>query len=178
MYWLRRPPYLRWFGAALILLIGLLMDLRGPELETYPFAAEPIPAGSAVDGAIEWREVGADVLPRWSGPVSGISEIDVAIGDPLLPSLLAEVAVPVDWWSVPLPLPVATAPGTRLRIRQGHNGAFLDGILVETGTDNGYEIVGMVAFPAHDAPKAAAAAADDALVVMVGHEGRGTVPDG
>lgn len=55
MYWLRRPPYLRWFGAALILLIGLLMDLRGPELETYPFAAEPIPAGSAVDGAIELK---------------------------------------------------------------------------------------------------------------------------
>lgn len=178
MFWLRRPPYLRWIAAGAILLIGLLMDLRGPDLEKYPFAAESLPPGEPVDEAVEWRDVPTGLLPTWNQPVSGIAASTVAAGDPLLPSLLAEVVVPDGWWTVPIPLPVVAPPGTRLRVRHGSAGELIDGIVVGAGDANGFEPVGMVAFPADAASTVAAAAANDALVVMLGHDSGAAAPGG
>jgi hypothetical protein len=169
MFWLRRPPYLRWVAAGALLLTGLAMDLTGPRVEPYPFASEPIGVGEHIDGVVEWREIPSGVLPQWEQPVSGVAATEIAAGDPLVPSLLAEVRVPEGWWSVSVPLPVAAAPGTWLRVRDTSTGAVVDGVVVGAGHDTGFEIVGMVAFPAEDAARVADATADDALVVMVGH---------
>ena len=149
------------------------MDLTGPRVTAYPFAAGPIGVGDNVEGVIEWREIPFGLLPQWDKPVSGVAGTDVAAGDPLVPSLLADVRVPDGWWSVSVPLPVVVAPGTWLRVRITSNGAVMDGVVVEAGNDNGFEIDGMVAFPPEEAATVADAAADDAIVVMVGH-GTGT----
>lgn len=178
MFWLRRPPYLRWIGAGVLLLIGLVMDLRGPAVERYPFAAEPIGPGDAVTSAIEWRDVPVGLLPEWRQPVSGVMGTNLAAGDPVLPSSLADVTVPEQWWSVSLPLPVKTAPGTSIRVRQPLTGELIEGVVVDSGADNGFGVIGMVAFPATHAAKVADAAAADALVVMVGHRGGAAAGDG
>ncbi|MDJ0923498.1 MAG: hypothetical protein QNJ77_02960 [Acidimicrobiia bacterium] len=169
MFWLRRPPYLRWIGAGLLLAIGVLIEFRPIPVERYPFAAEPLAAGTRIDEAIDWRDVPGGLMPAWAGAVSGIAAIDIETGDPLLPSVVADQATPTGWWSIPVPLVATVAPGTRVRLVAGYGGAILEGIVVEPGIDDGFETVAMVAFPPSDAPLAAAAAANDALVVMIGH---------
>ena len=72
---------------------------------------------------------------------------------------------------------MAAPPGTWLRVRNTSTGAVMDGVVVGAGRDTGFEIVGMVAFPAEEAARVADATADDALVVMVGH-GSGTTGQG
>lgn len=178
MYWLRRPPYLRWIAAGIILMAGLAMDLRGGDVESYPFSAEAIPAGELVDSAVEWRDLPSGALPKWTGPVSGFARYDIASGDPLLPSSLAHVVVPDGWWSVAIPLPVVAAPGTWLRVRYGSATDLVDGIVISSGDGNSFEQTSMVAFPEETAPKVASAAADDALVVMVGHNSGAAPPAG
>ena len=178
MYWLRRPPYLRWFSAALILIVGLAIEFRDDAVEPYPFAAQPIDAGADIGPSISWREVPRGLLPQWSGPVTGVAARDVPIGEPVTPSLLARTVVPKEWWSVPIPLPTAAAPGTPVRVVLQTTGTVVDGIVVESGIDTGFETVGMVAFSPTDAPQAAAAVADSALVVMIGHGTGGDPPAG
>lgn len=178
MYWLRRPPYLRWLSAALILIVGLIVELQGGAVVAYPFAERPIAAGAAIEPSLGWRDVPRGLLPQWTGPVSGVAARKVPAGEPVTPSLLAEVLVPTDWWSVPIPLPTAAAPGTPVRLVLQTTGTTVEGIVVESGIDTGFETMGMVAFSPSDAPRAAAAAADSALVVMVGHRTGGDSPTG
>lgn len=178
MFWLRRPPYLRWIAAGLILLTGLMMDLRGPDLHPYPFAVDTIPVGTRIDDAIEWKDIPAGLLPQWDRRVSGIAGSNVANGDPLLPSMLTEATAPDGWWSVPVPLPIAVAPGTRLRVRYGPSGDIAEGVVVGALDHAGFEVIGTVAFPEEDAAMVAAATADDALVVMIAHDSGAESPGG
>ncbi len=63
VYWLPRPPYLRWAAAALLVLGALAWDLRSPAVELRPFASRPVRAGEALDAsAVAWREVPAGLL--------------------------------------------------------------------------------------------------------------------
>jgi hypothetical protein len=157
-------------------------------VEPYPFAGEPIAAGSPIEESLTWRDVPRDLLPGWAGPVAGLARSRIDIGDPILPSAITNLAVPADWWAVPIPLPMETAPGTPLRLVLSGNDSFfagtnaevtiVDGIVVEAGIDNGFETIGMVAFAPSDAPRVANAAAHDALIVMVGFGSNGIPPTG
>ena len=167
MFWFRRPPYPRWIAAALLLLAGLWLETRGPQLVEYPFASSPLAAGASLESSIEWRRVPAGLLPGWSGPVAGVAATTIQEGDPLLPSATASFSVPDDWWSIALPLPRPAAPGTRIRLVLEGN-AVVEGLLIEAGVDNGFETVAMVAFAPADAPLVAAASSNSALVVMMG----------
>ena len=169
VYWLRRPPYLRWLIAASLVVIGLVVETRGEETERYPFAAGAITAGTDIADTIEWRTVPSGLLPTWQEPVTGVAACNVAAGSPLLPGLRGETEIPAGWWSIPVPLPVAATPGTPLRLLDGITGELVDGVLATGGTDNGFETVAMVAFSPDDAPRAAQAVASDAFVVMIGH---------
>ena len=162
----------------MIVAIGLLIEFREAALEPYPFAAEPLVAGHPIDDAIAWRDVPAGLLPQWNGPVSGIAAGRIDAGDPLIPTAVAEVLVPSDWWSIPVPLVAAVAPGTAVRLYSGNGGVILEGIVVEPGIDDGFETVAMVAFAPADAALASAAAASDALVVMIGQDRSTATPAG
>ena len=85
---------------------------------------------------------------------------------PILPSLIAEVVPPDDWWAVSLPLPHQVAPGTRVRVAAGES--LMEGVVVGEMHDNGFQLTASVAFAPRDAPLVATSAADSAIVVMIG----------
>lgn len=178
MYWFRRPPYLRWLAAGFLLLLGIYFEMRPASVEPYPFAAEEIPTGSPIEQSISWRDVPQGLLPQWEGSVAGIAGSDILVGDPLLPTVLVEVVVPVDWWAVPLPLPTTTVPGTPLRLVLDGTDSVVEGIVVEAGIEAGLQSVGMVAFAPDDALRVAKAASHDALIVIVGLGSSATPPTG
>jgi hypothetical protein len=178
VYWLRRPPYLRWIIAGLLLVLGLMIELRPAQVERYPFAATTIAAGSALEASIDWRTVPIGLLPQWNGDVAGPARTEIAAGDPLLPSAIASFSVPAGWWSVAIPLPTPAPPGTPIRLVLEDAGAVVEGILLEAGIEDGFETVGMVAFSPSDAPRVAAASTNSALVVMIGVRGGADRPAG
>ena len=137
--------------------------------ERYPFAAEAIEAGASINDVIEWREVPVGLLPAWREPPGGVATYDVAAGDPLLPGLRGGVVIPAGWWSIPVPLPIATPPGTPLRLLHSLTGDQIDGVVTSAGTEEAFAATAMVAFSPDDAPRAAHAIASDAFVVMIGH---------
>ncbi|MDJ0499184.1 MAG: hypothetical protein QNJ89_15225 [Acidimicrobiia bacterium] len=168
VYWLRPPPYLRWLVAALLIVLGFGIEARGGNTESYPFAANTITAGTEISTFVEWRTVPAGLLPKWEEPLTGAAGHDVPAGHPLLPGLSTELAIPSGWWSIPVPVPVSAAPGTRLRLLNSITGELVDGILTVGGTDDGFETVAMVAFSPGDALRAAQTVTSDAFVVMIG----------
>lgn len=178
MYWLRRPPYLRWVAAALLLVAGLAMELREAPSERYPFAAETIPPGGSIESSIDWRQIPIGLLPRWDAQVAGIAAMEIAVGDPILPSASVSFSVPADWWSVAIPLPTPAPPGSPIRLVLDDSGQVAEGVLIEAGIESGFETIGMVAFAPSDAPRVAVAAMNSALVVMIGVEGDGGGPTG
>ncbi len=178
MYWLRRPPFLRWLIAASLVVTGLAFEMDCGETERYPFAAAAIEAGSSIGEAIEWRDVPVGLLPAWLEPPGGIAGYDIGAGDPLVPNLRSSYTTPAGWWSIPMPLPVATVPGTPLRLLDSLTGEQMDGVVDKAGLDDGFETTAMVAFPPEAAPRAAQAVASDAFVVMIGHGAGAPVPNG
>jgi len=165
MYWLRRPPYLRWISAALVLCSGMYLDMRPAPVVAYPFTAAPVTTGDVVE-EVAWRDVPRDVLPTWVGPVAGVAVTDIPAGSPLLPSLVTEATVPVGWWAVSLALPQRAAPGTPVRVTAGDS--FADGMVAGGINDAGYELTAPVAFPPESASLVAAMTADSTVVVMIG----------
>lgn len=168
MFWLRRPPHLRWIAAVLLLMAGLAIELREAPRERYPFAAETILPGASIESSVVWRELPKGTLPLWDGEVTGVAAVEIAIGDPILPSALATFLVPSDWWSVAIPLPTPAPPGSPIRLVLGDEGQVVEGILIEAGVESGFETISMVAFAPSDATRVAAASSNSALVVMIG----------
>ena len=148
---------------------GLALELDGGAAERYPFAATAIRVGDEITDAVEWRDIPVGLLPAWQEPPDGIATYDVAAGHPLLPGVGGDVIIPAGAWSLQVPLPVATPPGTHLRLLNSITGDQIDGVVASAGFDNGFETTAMVAFSADDAPRAAQAIAGDAFVVMIGH---------
>ena len=169
VYWLRRPPYLRWIIAASLVGLGLINGVAEEDTERYPFATRAIETGTDIADAIEWRTVPAGLLPAWQDPVAGAAAREVPAGHPLLPGAGGEEVIPNGWWSIPVSLPVAATPGTPLRLLDSFTGEIVDGILATAGTDDGFDTVAMVEFSPDDAQRAAQTVAGDAFVVMIGH---------
>ena len=171
MYWLPRPPYLRWAGAALLLIGALAWDLRGPAIELRPFIARSLEAGEAVDAsAVEWREVPAGLLP--SPDLAGATAaVDLAPGDPLVDAVLSRaVAVPAGWWKVPVAIGPYAAPGDSVMLVITDPPATVEGLVVSPQQGDAYSLdyrPAVVAVPADSAARVAAAAAAGALVAAV-----------
>lgn len=166
MYWLRQPPYLRWIAAGLVLCSGIYLDTRPTPGVSYPFSSDAVAAGDDIEAAVEWRDVPVGILPEWNHPVTGSALAAIPAGTPVLPNLVAEVVPPAGWWAVSLPLPYRVAPGTRVRIMAA--GSLIEGIVAGEMHDDGFQLTASVAFLPDDAQLVAAAAADSALVVMIG----------
>ena len=170
MFWLTRPPYLRWAVAVAIVVAALLWDLRGSAHTLYPFASSAIAAGTPItDSQVVWRSIpeGAMKMPDLSDPVASR---DVASGEPIVPSAVSGASmIPDGWWSVPIPLPGAAIPGTRVRL-VGIDTVFeTDGIVVSVGGEEllSFSESGMVAVPPDFAAAVAIAARDGTLIVLL-----------
>ena len=170
MFWLTRPPYLRWAAAVTLFVAALVWDLRGRTGEPYPFAARPIAAGAVVtESDVEWRTLpgGALVMPDLSAPIAA-RPIDA--GEPLLPSAIdAEAGVPDGWWAVPVALPMAAAVGARVRLITTDTAVQSDGVVVATGSTDLLSIsdAGLVAVPPEHATVIATAAVEGTMIVLV-----------
>ena len=170
MFWLTRPPYLRWAAAAAVVLAALLWDLRDESETPYPFAASEIAAGSSItESMVEWRNLpnGVMALPDLSAPVAAR---DLTAGEPIVPSAVSGATiVPDGWWSVPVPLSPGAVPGSQVRLIDTVSGLETDGFVVAAGTDDllSIDTSGLVAVPPDAAAGIAIAADQGTLVVLL-----------
>jgi hypothetical protein len=180
VYWFRRPPYLRWAAAALLIIAAAWMDIRPQPTSRQPFAAVDLYPGIALDNTmIEWRSVPIGLLPPLDDP-QGIVLHSVTAGEPLVPSILSATRIPTPegWWTMEIHLPVGAVPGQAVQL-----------ILLPTGLEEdprsvpGLVIVpppqdqdplaiepepGLVAVPSEWATLAAAAVAQSSVTVILG----------
>ena len=167
--WLSRPPYLRWFAAVAIILAALAWDLSKRQSESFPFAAAPIPAGTAItDDLIEWRLVAEGSIPA---PVlSGVTATgDIDAGDPLTRSVLSQTPqLPDGWWSIPIDIPNGTPVGATIRVILP-DGSAATGVVTQPASSDGFGVPspGSVGFPQSIADTVARIASTGQLVLLV-----------
>jgi len=167
--WLSRPPYLRWFAAAAIVLAAFAWDLSGRQTAQYPFAATDLERGSLLSNdAIDWR-VAPDrifVVPDLS---NATASTDIAQGDPITRSVLSpSMSIPDGWWSVPVALPQTAFAGATIRVVLP-NGDGVSGVVIDPPKSDSFGSLGpaTVAFPGGVAELVAQMAALGELVVLV-----------
>jgi len=177
VYWFTRPPYLRWAGAALILIVAAWIDLRPADTIAYPFAAADIAPGASIDAEhIEWRQAPKGLLPS-NLEIGGTARHAIAAGEPILPSQMSDVRpeIPDGWWALSTKLPESVVAGQSLRIvitGFGVGPQAVPGIVIEPpppADPLGYkDPVGLVAVPGDFATAVAASAAEGNLSVLIG----------
>jgi hypothetical protein len=160
VYWLQRPPYLRW-----------AWDLRSLPTRPYPFAARAIEAGLALSADdVEWREIPAGVMtpPSLDGVVAAV---DVGAGEPITDGMLSEpTVVPDGWVALPIDVGAHATPGAEVNLIIVDPPASVHGIVVRSQTGDPYSldfVPAVVAVPADQAAVAAAAAARGQLVAAI-----------
>lgn len=180
MYWLQRPPYLRWAAAALLLLGAAAWELRPRSTELHPYLIEPVESGDVIgEEAIEWREIPAGILPApdLSSPVAAAP---LPAGTPLLDPLLARpTLVPEGWWTVPVSVGEHARPGDVVLLIVVDPPSSVTGTVIEAQSGDPYSLdyrPAAVAVPADAAPLVAAAAREGLLVAAVRPGGH--IPDG
>ena len=171
MYWLPRPPYLRWAGAVLLILGALAWDLRAPAEDLRPFASREVAAGETLEAAaIAWRRVPAGLLPA-AEPAGARVVVHLAAGDPLVPAVLSrEPAVPEGWWELSLPVGTHVAAGAAVRLLIADPPATVPGVVIRRQEGDAYSLgyrPAVVAVPAEAAVAVAAAAREGTLVAAV-----------
>lgn len=170
MFWLTRPPYLRWVAAGLVVIAAFLWDLRGRSGVPFPFAARALETGETIDDhAVEWRTVPRGLMnqPDLSAATAGR---DIGRGEPITAAATGSgPTIPEGWWSVPVTLPASAVPGRAVRLVVTAPPQDIDGIVVAAGRDDllGGSEIGLVAVPAEAARIVAVAAMDGTLLVLV-----------
>lgn len=171
MYWLQPPPYLRWTAAGMLLMGAFLLDLRGAATDPHPVAARPIAAGTTLTAAdIAWRR-----LPEGSFPIPDLDDttaaVDLAPGEPIIPAVLAPaVAIPADWWAVPIAVGTHALPGESVLLMVLDPPTTVPGIVVSAQHGDRFSLdhrPAVVAVPGDDATLVAAAAAAGMLVTAI-----------
>lgn len=170
MYWMARPPYLRWAIAALVLAAGIWTEMTGPPRVLQPYLTTPVTAGQPIEpDDIEWRPIPADVLD--APDVGGrIAAVDLEPGTPLVEPMLADgEPLPDGWWAVAIPLPLGVAAGAEVRVVVSGEPGIVTGRVVAPSVDGGFGIAepGLVAVPENAVASVANAALTGSLVVAV-----------
>jgi len=171
VYWLPRPPYLRWAAAAVLVLGAFAWDQRAPAAALHPFAARPVLAGEALDAtAVAWREVPAGLLaaPDLDGVTAAV---DLEAGDPLVAAVLRRgAAAPEGWWEVPVAVGAHAAAGDEVLLVVIDPPLTVRGLVVSAQHGDAYSLgyrPAVVAVPEEAAAVVAAAAAAGTLVAAV-----------
>lgn len=171
MYWLTRPPLLRWVAAAALLAGALAFDMSERRTEPFPFAARSLPAGAPVDDDdVEWRDVPTGLLGEVVPP-AGIAIHAVTAGAPLVAGTVGDGApIPSGWWSVPIHLPPAAAIGAKVRLVADHPPIDVQGVVSQPGSTGAFSVAdpGAVAVPPHAAGPVVDAVRNGTLTVLVG----------
>lgn len=176
MYWFRRPPYLRWAAAALLLIGAVWLDVRPSDTVSHPYAAVALTEGALIEETmIDWRTIPADVLPDPGNPVGMVSQ-RVAAGEPLVPSAVSSsrIVPPQGWWTLETRLPQGAHPGQSVHLillAVGDAPLAVPGIVVAAPANDALafeDLPGLVAVPAESAAIAAAAVAEDQVAVILG----------
>ncbi len=171
MYWLQRPPYLRWAAAALLVIGAAAWDLKPEPTSLHPFLTIDVAAGDPIEDAdIEWRRVPSGLLtaPDLSSPVAAV---DLHSGGPLLePMLRGLVVVPPGWWSVPVAVGAHAGAGDEVLLVVIDPPTTVTGIVVTAQRGDPYSLdyrPASVAVPGDAAPLIAAASSSGTLVAAV-----------
>lgn len=170
VFWLRRPPYLRWLGAAALIAFAVFVDVRQPATEQRPFAAADLAAGDPLSAdSVTWRDVPAGLLPL---PVLAAATAARAInrGDPVVPSALSYgPAVPDGWWSIEMRIPESAEAGSAARIVVSDPALAIDGVVLSIFDGGAFEASasGMVAIPPEHADAIARAMPNGTVTVLI-----------
>ena len=170
MFWLTRPPFVRWAAGALLVVAAIIADVRSGGTELRPFAAADLAAGSEAQSAsIEWRKVPAGLL--LSPVLDGMTiQRKVLRGEPLTPSALTDRAgPPPGWWSIELRIPEAAEAGSRARIVVADPPLASEAYIVSISPGGAFDdsATGLVAVPSENVDAIARAAALGSVVVLV-----------
>jgi hypothetical protein len=170
VYWLQRPPYLRWAAAVLLVAGALWWDLRPEPLESRPFASRALEQGEPVADAVEWREIPAGLwpLPDISDSVAAVA---IAAGEPITASAIAgPVTAPEGWWSVPVTVGTHADTGDTVMLMILDPPATVPGLVLAPQAGDPYSLdfqPAVVAVPGDAAALVAMAAEQDLLVTAV-----------
>lgn len=168
MWFLSRPPFLRWAAAGCIVAAALAWDLSERSTEPFPFAASRVVAGSIIDDSmIEWLPMpdGSITLPDLDHLVA---LVDIEAGDPITGSVAGSPeTMPDGWWAVPMRLSAHLVVGSEVRLVLPEE-LVIDAIVSSQAVtdDFGGESIGAVAVPEDVADLVAVASAADAVVVL------------
>ena len=171
MYWLHPPPVLRRIGAVVLVLGALVWDLQGGASQPYPVAAIPIPSGATITvDAVGWIDLPEGMLPV-SDPLGHSAATDIAPGEPLSAAVLAApVAIPDDWWTIPVAIGSLARPGDAVLLVVADPPLSTVGLVVAPQVGDPYDLdhrPGSVAVPASAAPFVAAAEQQGLLVTAI-----------
>ena len=171
MYWLQRPPYLRWAAALALVAGALAWDLRPPSVEPRPFLTADVAAGDPVPAdAVEWRDVPTGLFPA-ADLTRPVAAVDLTAGTPLVGAVLrSPVAAPAGWWEVPVAVGAHAAAGDEVLLVVVDPPTTVLGLVVTAQRGDPYSldyVPAAVAVPAESAPLVAAASAGGTLVAAV-----------
>jgi len=173
--WLQNPPYLRWLAAVCLVLLAAWSEFTPPATESANYLAVDVAAGTAL-GPELIRERQIPVGTVETVDPGGVAVTDLSAGDPLVASMVTDVAVPAGWMLIDAPVPAGTSPGTPARaVIRGDGSAPLevDALVVRAEADDPFETTsGVVAVPAEWMAVAATAAAEGRMVMGVAAGGR------
>jgi SAF domain-containing protein len=174
VYWLARPSYWRWAVAILLVGASFYFEVRPTPTVEHPFAGADLTAGTDITAEpISWRRVPVGVLPETI--VEGLLLVDVASGQPLVPSMLDSApSIPKGWWAISVPVPEGSLPGSEVRLVVDVRGnpRVVPGLLIRSFDEATIEgTTALVAIPEGEAGAVAAALTDGALSVLVGPPG-------
>ena len=141
------------------------------------FAGGPAPAANAVisTAAVSFLRAGAEVIGIKHG-YSSLADFDPAQpleeGEPItLSDVQRPVSVPAGWWALTLEVPTRLAPGSQTRlVLAGGDGPVVPGIVVSSQEPDRFDTSGptaLIAVPAEDASRVAAAASARQVTVLI-----------
>ena len=168
MFWLSRPPYVRWALAALLVITGLVMEIRPETTTRHPFAVDDLAVGDPIDETVVvWRDVPPDLFEPVTLPTIAVRPLQA--GDPVLlgdESRAASSGIPDGWWAVEVDLPAGARSGMTVKLVTDIT--TVDGIVIEVTEGDFGERSGLIAVPDEAAESVAAAALDTSVMVMLG----------
>ena len=170
VYWMARPPYVRWLVAAAIVGLGILLELSDRATTSHPFLVVDTPAGTPLTtDRIELREVPAGFLQA-PALEQVVAAVDLEAGTPLVAAMLhPDTGLPAGWMALPIPVPPGATVGAGVQLVLTSTGETVPGRIVATGADSGFgfEEPGLVAVAPERVAAVAIAASTSDLVVAI-----------
>jgi hypothetical protein len=170
VFWLARPPYLRWVAIGAMIAVAIVVDLGDRRTESAPFAARDIARGDAVmETSIRWRDVPVGLMSTMI-PKDAVAVRDIAEGEPITAGAVTVHRPPPDgWWTLELEIPDTATQGRRARVVVSDPVLATEALVVSVSAGGrfGGGATGLVAVPPDFADQIARAAAKGRVSVLL-----------